>query len=108
MGFLLRSAVFVSKSNRMVDRKRKTGSNATEAIAKINRRIGKQETPVLVARRLSRTSAFFYGEADVTPAAPFVMRCALRITAAGLFIVSVSLGHKFGKRSVHLHVVRHQ
>ena len=36
------------------------------------------------------------------------MRCALRVAAAGLFIVGVRLGHKFGKRRVHLHVVRHE
>jgi hypothetical protein len=53
-------------------------------------------------------SAFLNGEADVTPAAPFVMRCALRVAAAGLFIMGVRLGHKFRKRRVHLHVVRHE
>jgi hypothetical protein len=82
----------------------KVGGDAAEAIEKANRRIGEQETPALVTEKL----AFLNCEADVTPAAPFVMGCALRIAAAGFFIVRVSLVYEFGKRCVHLHVVRHE
>ena len=69
MGFLLRSAALISKSNRVVDRECKTGGDAAEAIGKANRRIGEQKTPALVTEKL----AFLNCEADITPAAPFVV-----------------------------------
>ena len=50
----------------------------------------------------------FNGEANVTPPTPFVMRCALRVAPSGFFIVRVRLGDKFGKGSVHLHIVRNE
>ena len=92
------------KSNRVVGRECKTGGNAAEATAKADRRIGERETPALVTEKL----AFLNCEPDVTPAAPFVMGCALRVAAAGFFIVRVSLGYELGKRRVHLHVMRHE
>ena len=36
------------------------------------------------------------------------MRRALRVQAAGLFIMRVRLCHKFGKRRVHMDIVRHK
>ena len=104
MGFLLRSATLVSKSNRLVDSKCKAGKNAAEAVAKANRRIGEQKAPALVTEKLT----FLNCEADITPTAPFVMRCPLRIAASGFLIVRVSLSYEFGKCSIHLHVVRYQ
>src|SRR5436190_8135807 len=104
MGFLLCSAALVSKSNRVVDHKCKAGGDATKAIAKANRRIGEQKTPALVTEKLT----FLNCEADITPAAPFVMRCPLSIAASGFLIVCVSLRDEFRKCSIHLHVVRHQ
>ncbi len=52
--------------------------------------------------------SLFYDKADVAPAAPFVMRRALRVAAAGFFIVRVRLRHKFRECGVHLHVVRNK
>jgi len=52
MGFLLRSAALVSKSNLLVGSECKAGGDAACAIAKANRRIGEQETPPLTTERL--------------------------------------------------------
>src|ERR1700746_655937 len=52
-----------------------------------------------------RGLAFLDSEADVTPAAPFVMRSSLRIAAASLFFVRVRFGDELRERSVHLDIV---
>src|SRR5262245_18789620 len=58
-------------------------------------------------RSTMRTLAivFLNGEADVAPAAPFVMRSAFRIAAASLFFVRVRFGDELRERSVHLDIV---
>jgi hypothetical protein len=58
MGFLLRSAALVSKSNRMVDRRCKAGGDPAETIAKADRIVGEQETPVLGTERLKKIQLF--------------------------------------------------
>jgi hypothetical protein len=58
MGLLLCSATLVSKSSRVVDSKRKTGSNAAEATAKADGKISEEETSVLVIERLTKLSLF--------------------------------------------------
>src|SRR6266403_1371625 len=61
-------------------------------------------------RSITRTLVvgFLNREPDVAPAAPFIMRRALRIAASGFFIVRVRARNEFWKRGVHLHVVRHK
>src|SRR6266508_1606299 len=56
LGFLLRSAALVSKSNQLVGSECKAGGDAAEATAKADRRIGEQETLALVTERLNKLS----------------------------------------------------
>ena len=53
-------------------------------------------------------AGFLNREADVAPAAPFVMRSALHIAAASLFFVRVRFCDEFRERSVHLDIMRYE
>ena len=53
-------------------------------------------------------SLSFNREADVAPAAPFVMQSALHIAAASLFFVRVRFCDEFRERSVHLDIMSYE
>ena len=94
-------AIAALESRRCPRVTKKTSTPANSASA---RRCRASRREITSTRRTLAT-VFLDREADVAPAAPFVMRGALRIAAAGLFFVRVRFGDEFRKRSVHLDIV---